>query len=308
MLRVALFPSKPKWNPDHLPDLSSKVFLVTGGNTGIGRETVKRLLMKNAKVYLAARSKDKATRTIEELREETGKEALFLQLDLGDLNAVKKAAEEYKQRESQLDVLYLNAGMMYPPPANQITPQGYEATFATNVIGHFLLVRLLYPLLAASGREGDPSRIVWLSSMSSFRPSRLTYEAYREGPAQKKADPFDLYSESKLAAAMLSNHLAKTCIKDNIVSVAVDPGNIKTEIYREESHWTLKVWDRIMSYPLPYGALSSLWAGGSPEGAKLNGKYIEPWCRVHDPAALALNVQEQEKLWTWVEEQAKPYL
>ncbi|KAI0355720.1 NAD-P-binding protein [Trametes cingulata] len=308
MLRVAFFPGKPKWSPDHLPDLSTKVFLVTGGNTGIGKETVKRLLMKNAKVYLAARSKEKATRAIEELREETGKEALFLQLDLSDLNAVKKAAEEYKQRESQLDVLYLNAGVLYPPPAAQITPQGYEGTIGTNVIGHFLLMRLLYPLLAASGQKDDPSRIVWLSSMSSFRPSKLTYEAYREGPVQKKTDPFDLYSESKLAAVVLSNHLAKTCTKDNVITVAVDPGNIQTEIYRDDSPWILKLWDRIISCPVTWGALSSLWAGAAPEGASLNGKYIEPWARVHAPNALALDVREQEKLWTWVEEQAKPYL
>ena len=69
----------------------------TGGNTGIGREIIKRLLMKNAKVYMAARSQQKAERAIQELREETGKEALFLHLDLGDLNSVKKAAEEFKE-------------------------------------------------------------------------------------------------------------------------------------------------------------------------------------------------------------------
>ncbi len=92
-----LFPGKPSWTADHLPDLSSKVFIVTGGNTGIGRGTVKGLLLKNAKVYIAARSKDRVERAITELREETGGEALFLQLDLGDLNSVKKAAVEFKQ-------------------------------------------------------------------------------------------------------------------------------------------------------------------------------------------------------------------
>lgn len=92
-----LFPGKPKWTADHLPDLSGKVFIVTGGNTGIGRGTVKGLLLKNAKVYIATRSKDRADRAIAELREETGNEALFLQLDLADLSSVRKAVEEFKQ-------------------------------------------------------------------------------------------------------------------------------------------------------------------------------------------------------------------
>lgn len=91
------YAGKPSWTAVHLPDLETKVVIVTGGNTGIGRETVKRLLLKNAKVYLATRSRERAERAIDELREETGKEALFLQLDLNDLDAVRKAAEEFKQ-------------------------------------------------------------------------------------------------------------------------------------------------------------------------------------------------------------------
>ncbi len=64
-----LHPGKPKWTADHLPDLSGKVFIVTGGNTGIGRGTVKGLLLKNAKVYIATRSKERADRAIAALRE-----------------------------------------------------------------------------------------------------------------------------------------------------------------------------------------------------------------------------------------------
>lgn len=92
-----LTPGKPTWSADHLPDLSSKVIVVTGGNAGIGLETVKRLLLKNAKVYIATRSQEKSERAIEALRAETGKTAHFLKLDLSDLGSVKKAVEEFKQ-------------------------------------------------------------------------------------------------------------------------------------------------------------------------------------------------------------------
>ncbi|KAI0762111.1 NAD-P-binding protein [Trametes elegans] len=309
-LVAVLFPRKPTWTADHLPDLSDKVALVTGGNTGIGRETVKRLLLKNAKVYLAARSQEKAERAIRELREETGKDAAFLKLDLSDLKSVKKAAEELKDHESQLDMLILNAGVLYPPPSQPLTAQQYDMTFGTNVIGHFLLYRLLSPVVAASGRASDPARVVWLSSMANFFVRGLTYEAYEQGPAQQKADPFDLYGQTKLAAVMLSAALARRSEREHapVVSVSADPGNIKSEIYREDSPFYFKLWERIMSFSVEFGALSSLYAGAAPEAVSLNGKFLQPWAREGKPNPVALDVQAQEKLWSWVEEQVKAYV
>ncbi|KAF8267006.1 hypothetical protein EI94DRAFT_85817 [Lactarius quietus] len=86
------FPPKPTWGVNNIPDLTGKVIIITGGNTGVGKETVKQLLTHNAKVYLAARSAQKANEAIAELKNETGKEAIFLQLDLSDLLSVRKAA------------------------------------------------------------------------------------------------------------------------------------------------------------------------------------------------------------------------
>ncbi len=91
------FPPAPTWYPADMPDLSGKVVLVTGGNAGIGREIVKQLLRKNARVYLAARSPAKAREAIQSLTAETGKTAEFLQLDLSDLDAVRTAAQEFKR-------------------------------------------------------------------------------------------------------------------------------------------------------------------------------------------------------------------
>lgn len=82
---------------------------MTGGNTGIGFHTVRELLLKNAKVYLAARSPSKAKEAIEKLEKETGKESILLQLDLGDLNSIKKAAREFLSKENKLDILFNNA-------------------------------------------------------------------------------------------------------------------------------------------------------------------------------------------------------
>lgn len=90
-----LYPPSPQWTADNISDLSGKVFIVTGGSSGIGKETCKQLLLKNAKVYLAARSESKAQAALDELEKETGKKAFFQQLDLGDLDAIKKSAQEF---------------------------------------------------------------------------------------------------------------------------------------------------------------------------------------------------------------------
>ncbi|CCO31041.1 putative oxidoreductase C736.13 [Rhizoctonia solani AG-1 IB] len=104
------FPPKSLFSVEQIPDLTGQVIIVTGGNAGVGRETCKALLNKNAKVYLAARSKSRADDAIEWLKAETnGKAPIFLELDLSSLDSVRKAAEEFKSKEQELHVLFNNA-------------------------------------------------------------------------------------------------------------------------------------------------------------------------------------------------------
>ncbi|THG97593.1 hypothetical protein EW026_g4429 [Hermanssonia centrifuga] len=110
-----MFPPEPTWSTNHIPDLSSKVVLVTGGNTGIGKNTCKHLFAHGAKVYLSARSQSKAEQAIHDLQQETGKTAIVLQMDLADFDSVKKAAEDFKSRETELHILFLNAGVLGTP-------------------------------------------------------------------------------------------------------------------------------------------------------------------------------------------------
>ncbi|KAI0040865.1 NAD(P)-binding protein [Auriscalpium vulgare] len=126
------FPPKPTWGIDNIPDLTGKVLIVTGaGNAGIGKETVKALLLHNAKVYIAARSEERALASISALKEDTGKEAIFLKLDLADLPQVRAAAEEFLSKEKELHILFLNAGVM-ACPVDWTTAQGYDMQFGTN--------------------------------------------------------------------------------------------------------------------------------------------------------------------------------
>ncbi|OBZ71702.1 Retinol dehydrogenase 11 [Grifola frondosa] len=94
-LNSGSFPPKSKFSTDQIPDLTGRVIIVTGGNTGVGKQTIKALLEHNAKVYMASRSKDKADVAIAELKALTGREAIFLELDLGSLASIRKAATEF---------------------------------------------------------------------------------------------------------------------------------------------------------------------------------------------------------------------
>jgi NAD(P)-dependent dehydrogenase (short-subunit alcohol dehydrogenase family) len=125
-----LFPPKPTWTAEDVPDQTGKTVIITGGNSGIGKgiarvraklryfssqsshteyECIQVLLSKGAKVYIATRSKEKSDTAIEELKRDTGKESVFyLQLDLSDLVSVKTAAEEFIGKETELHTLYNN--------------------------------------------------------------------------------------------------------------------------------------------------------------------------------------------------------
>ncbi|KAF7337174.1 NAD(P)-binding protein [Mycena venus] len=98
----------PSFVPEDIPDLSDKTILITGGNSGIGYQTAKELLLKGATVYLSARSRKKAAEAIEKLERETKRTAKFLELDLADLRSVRGAATEFLKQESSLNVFFNN--------------------------------------------------------------------------------------------------------------------------------------------------------------------------------------------------------
>ncbi|KIO23027.1 hypothetical protein M407DRAFT_215532, partial [Tulasnella calospora MUT 4182] len=130
------YPPKSKFDPSRdMPDLTGKVIIVTGGNTGIGKHTIRALLNKNAKVYMASRSKERAEKAIADLKQETGKDAIFLELDLASLDKVTKAAKEFMSKEPALHILFNSGGVMVPP-IEQVTEDGYDLQFGTNVLGH----------------------------------------------------------------------------------------------------------------------------------------------------------------------------
>ncbi|KAL1747096.1 hypothetical protein HDZ31DRAFT_72431 [Schizophyllum fasciatum] len=294
-------PPAPAWTTADIPDLTGKVALVTGGNTGIGKETVRALLEHNATVYLAARSPDKGQAAIAQLKQDTGKEARYLKLDLADLHAIKAAAEEFLAKERRLDILFNSAGVMMCP-VDQCTADGYDLQFGTNVLGHFYLTQLLLPALTAGAPSAPPGRVVTTSSFG-HRPGSIDFGSLRDSPRRRRKWTQTLYFQSKLGNVLIASELQRRYGDKGIVSTSVNPGNLDSELYRHVGFMHLLL--RPFLYPPPLGALTQLYAGTAPEAEKLGGEYLMPWARRGTPQALARDEKLAAELWAWCEDQVK---
>lgn len=149
----------------HKDQIDGKVVIVTGGNSGIGRETVRVLSKNGAQVILACRTVAKGNAVREELmKEDNNAEITVLPLDLSSFDSVHEFAKQFKALKKPLHLLVNNAGVMLCPL--EYTKDGHEMHFGTNHLGHFLLTELMLPNLKASA----PSRIVNLSSAAYALP------------------------------------------------------------------------------------------------------------------------------------------
>ncbi|KAG1777944.1 hypothetical protein EV702DRAFT_1098748 [Suillus placidus] len=298
------FPPSTQFHASDVPDMSGKVVLVTGANSGIGKETARVLLTKNAKVYVACRDKAKGEDAIRDLKESTGREASFLQLNLANLESVKASGEEFLRREPVLHVLFNNAGVM-TPPLEMVTDDGYDLQFGTNVLGHFYFTKLVMPaLLAGAAQSPDgTARIVNTASNAHWFGS-LDYNTFKDSPARKKKSPMSLYAQSKMGNILFAAELARRYGNQGIVSTALNPGGIKTELGRYYDSFA-KMISNMIFHDVSFGALTQLYAGTTAEGANLNGKYLVPWARIGNTHADAQDPQQASELWNWLEEQVK---
>ncbi|KAL7922881.1 NAD(P)-binding protein [Trichoderma austrokoningii] len=282
-------PPKAAFTERNLGDLSDKIYIVTGSNTGVGKELAQILYSKNAAVYVAARSQAKATEAIDAIRaacpSSTGR-LEFLALDLSDLEAVAKSAKEFLAREPKLDVLFNNAGVMHPPQGSK-TKQGYELQLGVNNLGHVLFTELLTPLLAQTAKSYESSssnavRVVWVSSLYSemgspkggFDPDNMNYE-------KKDESTFYKYSVSKAGTYYQGSEYAKRNKDKGIISMSVNPGNLNSDLQRHGTSGLLaKINQKIILFPPINGAYSELFCGLSPEvTAEKSGSYAIPWGR-----------------------------
>ncbi|MBU0703723.1 MAG: SDR family NAD(P)-dependent oxidoreductase, partial [Chloroflexi bacterium] len=186
------------WTTEHIPDLTAKVAIVTGANTGIGYEMARALARKRATVILACRNKDKGEAAVRQIRHEYPEaEAELLQVDLSELASVRRFADEFTNHYDRLDILINNAGIMATPFVR--TGDGFELQFATNHLGHFALTGLLLACII----RGPRARVVTVSSWGHH----FGVIDFDNLNAEKKYDPGRAYAQSKLANLLFAYEL-----------------------------------------------------------------------------------------------------
>ncbi|WWC63467.1 uncharacterized protein I303_106070 [Kwoniella dejecticola CBS 10117] len=298
--------AKPTWKVEDLPDQTAKIAIVTGGNTGIGKALCEVLLEKNAKVYLLARSEDKARAAIGDIKKKTNKDDVhFIKLDLADLSTIRNTVAEFLKRETQLHLLFNNAGVMFTPNGSK-TPQGWEMQLGTNGLGPILLTQLLLPTLLATAQAVEAERqskgynIVRIINTSSIGNVFL---APKNGgfnwadPNLGFKDTQTSYGQSKFINVAHAVYLASKYGDKGITAHSLHPGTIDSELARHSGAFFTNI-NKLTTYSVEYGRLSSLYAGLSPEAGKTeeNGSYYIPWGRKGEPNPASKDVDHVTKV------------
>ena len=188
--------------------MKGKTVIITGANTGLGKETALELARREARVILACRSLEKGQKAADEIRAKVRDATVVVKsLDLSSLESVRTFASEILKEEVRLDVLINNAGVYMDPPVPK-TQDGFEMHFGVNHLGHFLLTNLLLDLLEKS----SPSRIVVVSSSLAKRASIDFDNIHGEKGHEKPGRGYRMkgpYAQSKLANMLFAHELNK---------------------------------------------------------------------------------------------------
>ncbi len=286
---------------DEIKMQNGRVFLITGANSGLGYETSKYLLERGATVIMCCRDLLKGEIAKKELLKFnfSGKIEL-VELDLSDLNNVKKFTESMKNKFNNLDVLINNAGIMAPPKT--FSKQGFEIQFAVNHLAHMKLTLELLPML----EEKSNSRVVTVTSGVQYF-GRIQWDDLQ---GNIKYDRWASYAQSKLANVMFGLELNSKLKESNsqTSSLLAHPGFARTNL-QPKSVEANQSWQEEFAYKLmdplfqsaKMGALPQITAatlssakGGEQYGPRFNFRGFPKKCR---NAPKALNQTSRKKLW-----------
>lgn len=267
------------WTINDIGDLSNKVVVITGANSGLGYETTKLFLEHGAEVVMACRSIERGNKALDSILSDLEEHNVYIknnvelmELDLSDLDSVNQFVSNFKDNYNKLDILMNNAGIMATPYG--LTKDGFESQFGTNHLGHFALTAGLFDVIKATPN----ARIVNISSMAHKAGTMDFYNLqFKDGEGYT---PFKAYSRSKLANLMFTYEMQRR-INASVYDVkvlAAHPGGANTNLasHMESSKWGDKLeWIMTKVIQSAYdGALPGVRAATDEHA--LGGEYYGP--------------------------------
>lgn len=269
--------------------LDDKTVVITGANTGIGKETSIDLAKRGAKVIMACRDMEKAQAAVKEVIEMSGNEnVVCMKLDLADSKSIREFAEAINKDEPKLNILINNAGVMVCPYGK--TADGFEMQIGVNHFGHFLLTYLLIDLIKRSA----PARIITVSSMAHSWGSINLEDINSEKGYNKNS----AYSQSKLANILFTRSLAKRLEGTGVTTYSLHPGVVQTELWRHLSGPQQFVMKMVSPFTKnsSQGAQTSIYCAVEPSLEKETGGYYSD-CAPANCSAAGKDDVLAEKLW-----------
>ncbi|KAK3780063.1 hypothetical protein RRG08_061830 [Elysia crispata] len=277
--------------------IEGKTVIVTGANTGIGKETVRDLAKRGGRVIMACRNMEKGEKARREIIEETQSDSVLLkELNLSSFESIQKFAKDFNETEPRLDILINNAGVMACPRAE--THDGLELQLGTNHFGHFLLTNLLLDKLKACA----PSRIVIVSSlMHSF--GKINFDDLN---SEKSYGAWTAYNQSKLANVLHALELTNRLKDTGVTANSLHPGSVNTDLQRHVKSGVLGrlffgTLGKMFMIDAVQGAQTTLRLALDPALEQVSGKYFAD-CKERAASERARNEADAKRLWDVTEE------
>ena len=273
--------------------MQGKTVLITGANSGIGKETAVELARAGATVVFTSRDPQKGAQAAADIRRRSGADIALMPLDLASFPSIRALAADFLQRYDELHVLINNAGLVLSERTE--TEQGFETTFGVNHLGHFLLTQLLLDRIKASA----PARIINVASRAHrFARNGLDFDDLQ---LTKSYGGMQAYGRSKLANIYFTRELARRLEGTSVTVNALHPGGVNTGFARDGDVRAPFSWLWTLAKPFlrspEKGAQTSIYLAFAPELDGVTGKYFAD-SKETQPTSIAQDDEAARRLWT----------